>query len=177
VCDSSCRGLSEVEWDLVAIVGMSRTGPRSRCPATSGRWRPCGVGPPRRPRRPERAAAQLCRGMLGDSAADLVVFGEACAPSPASPSAGPLRPARRAPPARRTAGRHPDRRLGPRRRRRDPPAAVTLREADEAAALLEHALPPARGLGAPDAQLVHANANGLSAMVPRREGATRGAFL
>src|SRR5215470_11360035 len=77
-CNQLVRGLSEVEWDLVAIVGAEPDRPAMELPGNVRSLRAVPVWGAARPARgrPERAAALLCRGMLGDTAADLVVFGE-----------------------------------------------------------------------------------------------------
>jgi glycosyltransferase involved in cell wall biosynthesis len=168
-CDQLVRGLSQVEWDLVAIVGTEPDRPAIELPGNVRSLRPVPVWGPARPARghPERAAGLLCRGMLGDSPADLVLFGEGLR-ALADLAVGRTRFGRRV-------GRHPLAGAGLADVLLDAWARaaadgirlprLTLREADEAAVLLEHALRP---LAAPlphDAQLVHANANGLSAMV------------
>ena len=168
-CDQLVRGLSEVEWDLVAIVGTEPDRPAIPLPGNVRSLRAVPVWGPARPARgrAERAAGLLCRGMLGDSAADLVVFGEGLR-ALAGIAVGRTRFGRRT-------GRHPLAGTGLADILIDAWARaaadgirlprLTLREADEAAALLEHALRPLAASVPPDAQLVHANANGLSAMV------------
>ncbi|MEV6923527.1 GT4 family glycosyltransferase PelF [Dactylosporangium sp. NPDC051485] len=168
-CNQLVRGLSEVEWDLVAIVGTEPDRPAIPLPANVRSLRPVPVwGPPRPARgRPERAAGLLCRGMLGDTAADLVLFGEGLR-ALADVAVGRTR-------FGRPVGRHPlagaglaDTLLDAWARARADGIrlpTLTLREADEAAVLLEHALRPLAAPIPEDAQLVHANANGLSSMV------------
>ncbi|WP_432834636.1 GT4 family glycosyltransferase PelF [Dactylosporangium sp. CA-092794] len=168
-CDQLVRGLSEVEWDLVSIVGTEPDRPALALPGNVRSLRAVPIWGPARPARghPERAAALLCRGMLGDTPADLVVFAEGLR-SLAGLAAGRARFGRRA-------GRHPLAGAGLADVLLDAWARagaegirlprLTLREADEAAVLLEHALRPLAAPLPEDADLVHANANGLSAMV------------
>ncbi|MEV4513545.1 GT4 family glycosyltransferase PelF [Dactylosporangium sp. NPDC049525] len=170
-CDQLVRGLSEVDWELVAIVGTEPDRPAVRLPGNVRSLTAVPVWGTARPARgkPERAAARLCRGMLGDTAADLVVFTEG------------LRELAEL--ARPRPGRFPHGRTG-----RHPLAGVrladilldawararadgihlprlTLRDADVAGVLLEHALRPLAAELPAGVDLVHANANGLSSMV------------
>ncbi|MFI5906406.1 GT4 family glycosyltransferase PelF [Dactylosporangium sp. NPDC051541] len=168
-CDQLVRGLSEVEWDLVAIVGTEPDRPAIELPGNVRSLRAVPVWGPARPARGrvERAAGLLCRGMLGDSAADLVLFAEGLR-ALSGLAVGRTRFGRRV-------GRHPLAGAGLADILLDAWARatadglrlprLTLREADEAAVLLEHALRPLAATLPEDAQLVHANANGLSAMV------------
>ncbi|WP_433055996.1 GT4 family glycosyltransferase PelF [Dactylosporangium sp. CS-033363] len=168
-CDQLVRGLSEVEWDLVAIVGTEPDRPAIELPGNVRSLRAVPVWGPARPARgrPERAAGLLCRGMLGDSPADLVLFAEGLR-ALAGLAVGRTRFGRRV-------GRHPLAGSGLADVLLDAWARaagdgirlprLTLLEADEAAVLLEHALRPLAAPLPEDAQLVHANANGLSAMV------------
>ncbi|GAA3448528.1 GT4 family glycosyltransferase PelF [Dactylosporangium matsuzakiense] len=168
-CDQLVRGLSEVEWDLVAIVGTEPDRPAIELPGNVRSLRAVPVWGPARPARGrvERAAGLLCRGMLGDSPADLVLFAEGLR-ALAGLALGRTRFGRRT-------GRHPLAGAGLADILLDAWARaaadgirlprLTLREADEAAVLLEHALRPLAADVPDDAHLVHANANGLSAMV------------
>ncbi|MER7275678.1 GT4 family glycosyltransferase PelF [Dactylosporangium sp. NPDC000244] len=179
-CDQLVRGLSEVEWDLVAIVGTEPDRPAIALPGNVRSLRPVPVWGPARPARgrAERAAGLLCRGMLGDSAPDLVLFAEGL--RALDELALPVRAPGRLDVLGRTrfgrrVGRHPLAGAGLADILLDAWAKaaadgirlprLTLREADEAAVLLEHALRPLAAPLPEDAQLVHANANGLSAMV------------
>jgi glycosyltransferase involved in cell wall biosynthesis len=181
-CDQLVRGLSDVEWDLVAIVGTEPDRPVVPMPDNVRSLVPVPVWGAARPARAraDKAAARLCRGMLGDTPADLMLFAEGLRRLAELAQAGPprrgyFRSKARIGLARRGLGRHPlvDTPLGdvlldawgragaegvhlPR---------LTLREADQAAALLEHALRPLAVLIASDVDVVHANANGLSSMV------------
>ena len=168
-CNQLVRGLSDVQWDLVAIVGTEPDRPVLPLPGNVRSLSPVPIWGTARPAhgRPENAAALLCRGMLGDNAADLVLFGEGLR-ALTELAVGRSR-------FGRALGRHPlagatladilldawahARADGIRLPR------LTLRDADEAAVLLEHALRPLAVSLPPDAQLVHANANGLSSMV------------
>ncbi|GAA1560031.1 GT4 family glycosyltransferase PelF [Dactylosporangium maewongense] len=170
-CDQLVRGLSEVDWDLVAIVGTEPDRPAVQLPGNVRSLTAVPVWGTARPARgrPERAAARLCRGMLGDTAADLVVFSEGLRELAelARPRPGRFLPAR--------GGRHPlagarlaDVLLDAWARARSDGIhlpRLTLRDADVAGVLVEHALRPLAAEIPPDADLVHANANGLSAMV------------
>ncbi|WP_433613223.1 GT4 family glycosyltransferase PelF [Dactylosporangium sp. CA-139114] len=179
-CDQLVRGLSEVEWDLIAIVGTEPDRPAVALPGNVRSLRPVPVWGPARPARgrAERAAGLLCRGMLGDSAPDLVLFAEGL--RALAELALPVRAPGRLDVLGRTrfgrrVGRHPLAGAGLADILLDAWARaaadgirlprLTLREADEAAVLLEHALRPLAAPLPEDAQLVHANANGLSAMV------------
>jgi glycosyltransferase involved in cell wall biosynthesis len=171
-CNQLVRGLSEVEWDLVAIVGTEPGRPAMQLPGNVRSLTAVPVWGAARPVRGRaggagRAAALLCRGMLGDTAADLVVFGEGLR-ALAGLAVGRTR-------FGRLVGRHPAAGIGLAdvlldawaRARADGIGLprLTLRDADEAAVLLEHALRPLAAPVPADAQLVHANANGLSSMV------------
>src|SRR5438552_16979100 len=93
-CDQLVRGLSDVEWDLVAIVGTEPDRPVVPVPGKVRSLVPVpiwgGVRPVRA--RADKAAARLCRGMLGDTPADLVLFAEGLRqlahPAPAGPGRG-----------------------------------------------------------------------------------------
>jgi glycosyltransferase involved in cell wall biosynthesis len=168
-CNQLVRGLSEVEWDLVAIVGTEPDRPAIALPGNVRSLRAVPVWGPARPARgrAERAAGLLCRGMLGESPADLVLFAEGLR-ALGELAVGRTRFGRRV-------GRHPLAGAGLADILLDAWARaatdgirlprLTLRDADEAAVLLEHALRPLAAPLPEDAQLVHANANGLSAMV------------
>jgi glycosyltransferase involved in cell wall biosynthesis len=170
-CDQLVRGLSDVDWDLVAIVGTEPDRPAVRLPGNVRSLTAVPVWGTARPARgkPERAAARLCRGMLGDTAADLVVFTEGLRELAelARPRPGRFRHTR--------AGRHPlagvrltDILLDAWARARADGIhlpRLTLRDADVAGVLLEHALRPLAAELPAGTDLVHANANGLSSMV------------
>ncbi|WP_238010833.1 GT4 family glycosyltransferase PelF [Dactylosporangium sp. AC04546] len=167
-CDQLVGGLSDVEWDLVAIVGTEPDRPAMELPGNVRSLSAVPVWGPARPARgrPHRAAARLCRGMLGDTAADLVVFGEGLRELAAIATEKRFL---------RASGRHPlagtplaDILLDAWARARFEGLSLprmTLRDADDSAVLLEHALRPLAAALPADADLVHANANGLSAMV------------
>ncbi|MDG6100593.1 GT4 family glycosyltransferase PelF [Dactylosporangium aurantiacum] len=170
-CDQLVRGLPDVGWDLVAIVGTEPDRPAVQLPGNVRSLTPVPIWGSARPARgrPERAAARLCRGMLGDTTADLVVFTEGLRELAelARPRPGRFTRAR--------TGRHPAAgiRLGDilldawARARADGIhlPRLTLRDADVAGVLLEHALRPLAAELPAGADLVHANANGLSSMV------------
>ncbi|GAB3869289.1 GT4 family glycosyltransferase PelF [Dactylosporangium cerinum] len=170
-CDQLVRGLPDVDWDLVAIVGTEPDRPAVQLPGNVRSLTPVPVWGTARPARgkPERAAARLCRGMLGDTAADLVVFTEGLRELAelARPRPGRFRPAR--------TGRHPLAGVGLADILVDAWARarfdgihlprLTLRDADVAGVLLEHALRPLAAELPAGTDLVHANANGLSSMV------------
>jgi polysaccharide biosynthesis protein PelF len=170
-CNQLVRGLSEVAWDLVAIVGTEPDGPAMELPANVRSLIPVPVWTAARPPKgtAERAAVRMCRGMLGDTPADLAVFAEglrqlACLAQPG----GPARPA--SPP-----GRHPlasaplaDILLDEWARASLSTGGLprlTVRAADEAALLIEHATRPLAAAVPSDVDVVHANANGLSSLV------------
>ncbi|MET7421306.1 GT4 family glycosyltransferase PelF [Dactylosporangium sp. NPDC005555] len=170
-CDQLVRGLSDVDWDLMAIVGTEPDRPAVELPGNVRSLTAVPVWGAARPTRgkPERAAARLCRGMLGDTAADLVVFTEGLRELAelARPRPGRFSKTR--------TGRHPlagaslaDILLDAWARARADGIhlpRLTLRDADVAGVLLEHALRPLAAEIPQDADLVHANANGLSSMV------------
>jgi polysaccharide biosynthesis protein PelF len=169
-CDQLVSGLTEVAWDLVAIVGVEPDRPALRLPGNVRTLTAVPLWGAARPARAraERAAAHLCRGMLGDTAADLALFADGL--RRLAELAQPVKPAKRKRP-----GRHP---------LADAPLAdvlveawadaqahgaqlprLTLRDADEAADLIEHAVRPLALTVPSDVDVVHANANGLSALV------------
>jgi len=71
-------GLTDVAWDLLSIVGVEPDRPVVHLPANVRSLTAVPVWSQLRPvrSRAERAAARLCRGMLGDSPADIAIFGE-----------------------------------------------------------------------------------------------------
>jgi glycosyltransferase involved in cell wall biosynthesis len=204
-CQQLVTGLTDVTWDLLSIVGVEPDRPAMHLPANVRSLIAVPVwGQPRPVRsRAERAAARLCRGMLGDSPADVAVFGEglrqlAELAQPAQRRVARLTGRRRpesmppsalsratAPSARPPGGSGPLRLLSNGRhplgnapltdilvdawaqasaQGRTLPR-LTLRDADEAANLIEHALRPLAASIPSDVDVVHANANGLSSMV------------
>jgi glycosyltransferase involved in cell wall biosynthesis len=207
-CDHLVRGLPEVRWHLVSIVAGDTPPPASVLPATVQAVQPVPIWGDERPGRypAERAAARMCRGMLGNTAADLAVFAEglrelafaAFAPqrrlfgrrvrarksrSPGDPGAagwsgepgaagwaGNAGAAGSRGDAGAALGRHPlagaplaeillDAWAGSAALPR-----LTLRDADDAAVLIEHAVRPLAAR-VPAVDLCHANANGLAALV------------
>jgi glycosyltransferase involved in cell wall biosynthesis len=179
-CDQLVRGLSEVGWHLVTIVATTPGDPVIALPGNVESLNPVPVWEdPRATRhRAVPAAVRLCRGMLGDSERHLAMYGtglrelvESAMPHLAVPhrtlAAGRLRR-----PADRP-GRHPlagipladillDTWVTAGRTQQLP--RLTLREADEAAGLIEHAVRPLAA-AVPAVDLCHANANGLSSLV------------
>ena len=158
-CDQLVRGLSDLQWQLVTIVGTEPARPALALPDNVGSLTTVPVwGPARRPRhRALSAADKLCRGMLGDSPEDRAGFAAAIREL-----------------ATVKEGRHPlygvpladlllDAWAGAGSRGTRLPR-LTLRDADDAAILLEHAVRPLAGV-VPEVDVVHANANGLSSMV------------
>ncbi|MDT5037846.1 MAG: hypothetical protein QOE03_3031 [Micromonosporaceae bacterium] len=158
-CEQLVRGLAEVRWHLVTVVGGEPARAELALPANVASLTTVPVwGPGRRPRhRAMVAAYRICRGMLGDSDADRADFAHG------------LRELATAP-----VGRHPlyglplaDLLLDAwsevtRRGVRLP--RLTLGEADEAAVHLEHATRPLAAR-IPRVDLVHATANGLSSLI------------
>lgn len=169
-CDQLVRGLPEVRWHLMSIVAGDSPPPPPALPSNVDELIPVPVwGGPRPVRYPtERAAARMCRGMLGDTPADLAVFAEGLRELAfAAVSGGRLSWIRS---GGRAAGRHPlhgvrladillDAWAGSPKLPR-----LTLRDADDAAVLLEQAVRPLAAR-VPDVDLCHANANGLAALV------------
>jgi polysaccharide biosynthesis protein PelF len=230
-CHQLVTGLPDVTWDLLSIVGVEPDRPAVHLPANVRSLTAVPVwGAPRPARlRAERAAARLCRGLLGDSPADVAIFGEALrqlaelaqpaqrrvarlpgrrspasVPPTAPPALGRQKRAEAVPPQAPALGRQkraeavlpqpsarPAGASGPLRllsNGRHPlgnaPLAdilvdawayasaqgrslprLTLRDADEAANLIEHALRPLAASVPSDVDVVHANANGLSSMI------------
>ena len=198
-CGQLVGGLSDVEWDLVAIVGTEPGRPALRLPENVRSLAAVPIRPARG--NAEHAAARLCRGMLGETAADLVVFAEGLRqlamlaahdrplfgrpvlgrpvlgrPGPGGPVLGrPLfgRPVPLGSTGR--VGRHPlagaalaDVLLDAWARAQSDGVRLprlTLRDSDEAALLIEHAVRPLAAVLPSDVDVVHANANGLSSMV------------
>ncbi|GIJ47671.1 lipopolysaccharide glycosyltransferase, putative [Virgisporangium aliadipatigenens] len=187
-CDQLVRGLNDVTWALLSITAGDAPPPATPLPSNVDVLLPVPVWGAARPARyaAERAAARMCRGMLGDTPAHLAVFAEGLrelafvAASgrwwlPGAGRRGLPRPRRlpatngHRPPTARI-GRHPlagvpladillDAWAGS-------PALppLTLRDADDAAVLLEQATRPLAALPS-DVDLCHANAGGLSALV------------
>jgi glycosyltransferase involved in cell wall biosynthesis len=165
-CNQLVAGLSDVDWELMAIVGTEPDRPAMPLPDNVRTLTAVPIWGAARPvrARADRAAARLCRGMLGETPADLVVFAE-----------GLRGLAELAQPWPRQRGRHPlagapladllvdawavARAQGVRLPR------LTLRDADEAADLIEHAVRPLAATVPSGVDVVHANANGLSSMV------------
>jgi glycosyltransferase involved in cell wall biosynthesis len=187
-CDQLVRGLDDVSWALLSIVAGDAAPPAPALPSNVDVLMPVPVWGAARPARyaAERAAARMCRGMLGDTPAHLAVFAEglrelafaaACGRwwMPGAGRRALPRPRRRAPdsgerpPAARI-GRHPLAGIALADILLDAWAAspalppLTLREADDAASLLEQAIRPLAALPS-DVDLCHANAGGLSALV------------
>jgi glycosyltransferase involved in cell wall biosynthesis len=185
-CEHLVRGLPDVRWHLVSIVAGDNAPTPGPLPSTVDALQPVPIWGTERPARypAERAAARMCRGMLGNSAADLAVFAEglrelafaAVAPRPwfrtVVDRAGRIGRDRNEGRRRQNGslGRHPlagvplaeillDAWAGS-------PALpkLTMRDADEAAVLLEHAVRPL-ATRLPTVDVCHANANGLAALV------------
>lgn len=176
-CDQLVRGLTDVTWDLVTIVGTTGALAPLALPDNVRSLTAVPIwGEPRPVRRPAiDAAVRMCRGMLGESPEHQALFASAL---------GELATAHRtrvggrcpAPATRRrhvTEGRHPlsgvplaeilaDLWRETEQAGRLPP--LTLGEADEAASLIEHAVRPLSTV-LPPVEVCHANANGLSALV------------
>lgn len=164
-CDHLVRGLPEVRWHLVSITSGDTPPAHRPLPSTVDGILPVplwGIERPSR-HRAERAAARMCRGMLGNTPADLAVFAEGLREL-AFAAVAPRRW------FRSSAGRHPlagtplaeillDAWAGS-------PALprLTMRDADDAAVLLEHSVRPLAAV-LPPVDLCHANANGLAALI------------
>lgn len=181
-CDQLVRGLPEVTWHLVTVVGTAPGEPALPLPDTVASLTPVPVWGPADPPRPGAAplAARLLRAMLGDGPADAAAFRAALRALALPDAAARTRWCRRCRSAPSACGRH-----GPPGHHplHGVPLAeilcevwdlagqggaqlprLSLRDADEAAMLLEHALRPL-GAHLPPTDLCHANANGLSALV------------
>jgi polysaccharide biosynthesis protein PelF len=173
-CDHLVRGLPDVRWHLVSIVSGDHPPPAPELPSTVDTLQPVPVWGTERPARhpAERAAARMCRGMLGKTPADLAVFAEGLREL-AFAAVAP-RPWFRTNADRRreggSLGRHPLAGLPLAEILLDAWAGspalprLTLRDADDAAVLLEHAVRPLAAR-LPEVDLCHANANGLAALV------------
>lgn len=165
-CDQLVRGLPETRWHLVSITSGDSppafTGP---LPSTVDAVQPVPLWGIERPGRykAERAAARMCRGMLGNTPADLAVFAEGVREL-AFAAVAPRRW------FRSSTGRHPlcgtplaeillDAWAGSPQLPR-----LTMRDADDAAVLLEHSVRPLAAV-LPPVDLCHANANGLAALI------------
>lgn len=177
-CNQLVRGLSEVEWSLVAIVGNEPARPAMELPPNVRSLTAVPIWGPAHPvrGRTESAAARLCHGMLGDSPADLAVFAEGLRQLSELAWSGPIRAGRAAGRSGGVAGRHPlagaslgdalvDAWARMSHRGGHSLPRLTLRDADEAAVLVEHAVRPLAATLPSDVDVVHANANGLSSMV------------
>jgi glycosyltransferase involved in cell wall biosynthesis len=170
-CDHLVRGLPEVRWHLVSIVaGDTPPAVTTPLPPTVESLQPVPLWGMERPGRykAERAAARMCRGMLGNSPADLAVFSEGLREL----AFAAVTPRRWLPHRQRatSVGRHPlagtplaeillDAWAGSPSLPR-----LTMRDADDAAVLLEHAVRPLAAV-LPPVDLCHANANGLAALI------------
>lgn len=167
-CDQLVRGLPEVRWDLVSIVAGDMAPAARGLPANVDSLLPVPVWGATRPARypAERAAARLCRGMLGDTPAALAVFAEGLREL----AFAAVRPRRWRAVGSGRLGWHPLAGVPLADVLLDAWAAgpalprLTLRDADEAALLLEHSVRPlAVQLSTVD--ICHANANGLASLV------------
>jgi len=181
-CDQLVRGLPEVTWHLVTIVGQAPGAAALPLPAGVASLTPVSIwaAPGRSHPGATRSAAGLLRGMLGESTADAEEFRAALRTLALPDAAGQSRWCRTCQRAPSACGRH-----GPPGRHplHGVPVAeilsevwalalcsgarlprLSLRDADEAAALLEHAVRPL-GAAVPPVDVCHANANGLSALV------------
>jgi glycosyltransferase involved in cell wall biosynthesis len=183
-CEQLVRGLSEVSWHLVTIVASGSARLTVPLPANVRSLTTVPVwGAGRRPRHRALAAAyRVCRGMLGDTEADRADFAHGLRELAAVAAARPMlaysrttgRQSKAAVQARPAAGRHPlygvplaDLLLDAWAEATGRGAALprlTLREADEAAIHLEHAVRPL-SVSVPTVDMVHANANGLSSLI------------
>ncbi|GIH06889.1 lipopolysaccharide glycosyltransferase, putative [Rhizocola hellebori] len=181
-CDQLVRGLSEVTWHLVTIVGPATVKPVVQLSDNVASLTPVPIWDaskaPRRRR--DDAAARMCTGMLGESSGHAQLFREAlrelammrrderrrgcgdCLANAATCVRHGL------------IGRHPllgvplaelllDAWAQAQAGGADLPR-LTLREADEAAVLIEHAVRPLAAV-LPPVDVCHANANGLSSLV------------
>ncbi|MEU8080235.1 GT4 family glycosyltransferase PelF [Catellatospora citrea] len=182
-CDQLVRGLSDVSWHLVTMVGTASMTPALTMPDNVASLSAVPVwGRPKAPRRRSiRAAARMFAGMLGESPEHLVMFRdglrELALPQRADlrQSCARCRTGLATCPRHGLIDRHPlyglplaellvnawqvAKNAGARAL---PP--LTLRDADEAAVLIEHAVRPL-AVVLPPVDLCHANANGLSSLV------------
>ena len=166
-CDQLVRGLPEIAWHLATIVGSGAVAPVVPLPDSVASLTTVPVwGPGRPPRKPPlAAAARLCRAMLAESPGSAAAFAAAVHELMVV-AAGRVRPS--------GGGRHPLLGVPLADVLADTWAAVTrsgvrlprlsLRDADEAAVLIEHALRPL-AVSLPEVDVVHANANGLSSLM------------
>jgi glycosyltransferase involved in cell wall biosynthesis len=181
-CDQLVRGLDEVTWELVTIVGRAEGKPAMALPGNVKSLNPVPIwGVSKAPRRRhEEAAARMCAGMLGDGPEHIQLFRESLREMAMVHRGDPRRRCAhcQANPAACTkhglAGRHPllglplaelllDAWVAAQSDGADLPR-LTLREADEAAVLIEHAVRPLAAV-LPPVDVCHANANGLSSLV------------
>ncbi len=166
-CDQIVRGLTEVAWHVVTIVGDGPATPAFVLPPQVASLTPVPTKSRRRTAvrrrlaRPAQGAAhddavvRLCRGMLGDSAGALAVFADALrelATESGAPAGAPL------PEILLDSWSAATRLLGQRLPR------LTARDAQTAAVLLEQALRPLSATVAP-VDLCHAAGGGLPALV------------
>ncbi|GAB4052417.1 GT4 family glycosyltransferase PelF [Catellatospora paridis] len=182
-CDQLVRGLTDVSWHLVTVVGTASMTPALTVPdnVASLTAVPIWDRPRASRRRSIRAAARMCAGMLGDSPEHLAVFREGlrelALPKLADlrSSCARCRTGLATCPRHGLIGRHPLYGLplaellleawqaaGSTGARPLPP--LTLHDADQAAVLIEHAVRPLAAV-LPPVDLCHANANGLSSLV------------
>ncbi|MBB5872885.1 glycosyltransferase involved in cell wall biosynthesis [Allocatelliglobosispora scoriae] len=182
-CDQLVRGLTDIDWHLVTMVGQASVTPALTVPGNVASLTAVPVwGRPRAPRRRlTEAAARMCAGMLGDSPEHLATFREALREL-AMPHRADIRPScqrcRDSPitcPRHGLAGRHPlyglplaelllDAWHAAQGTGTRPLPPLTLRDADEAAVLIEHSVRPLAAV-LPPVDVCHANANGLSSLV------------
>lgn len=182
-CDQLVRGLTDVTWHLVTMVGQPSMTPVLAMPDNVASLSAVPVwGRPQAPRRRSTgAAARICAGMLGDTPAHLDLFRSGlrelalAQPGHARPGCGHCAAAPAACPRHGLAGRHPlyglpladlllDAWAQAARAGGRPLPRLTLRDADEAAVLIEHAVRPLAAF-LPPVDVCHANANGLSSLV------------
>jgi glycosyltransferase involved in cell wall biosynthesis len=181
-CDQLVRGLDEVTWHLVTIVGPATVKPAIQLPGNVASLTPVPIWDaskaPRRRR--DDAAARMCAGMLGETPAHADMFRDALREL-AMVHRGDLRKgcadclaAAAACPRHGLIGRHPLVGVPLAEMLLDAWSAaladgaelprLTLREADDAAVLIEHAVRPLAAV-LPPVDVCHANANGLSSLV------------
>ncbi|WP_020519042.1 GT4 family glycosyltransferase PelF [Catelliglobosispora koreensis] len=178
-CDQLVRGLTGVTWNLVTMIGPASLTPALELPDNVASLTAVPVwGSPRAPRRRRiQAAARLFTGMLGDSPTHQHLFRLALRELAMVHQADvrPLCVQCQRFPATCTrhgiAGRHPLYGLALAELLLEawqtasldlPP--LTLRDADEAVLLIEHAVRPLAAV-LPPVDICHANANGLSSLV------------